>query len=110
MTFSVGLANVDVNPVDVSGMNLYLSDDEVLTTKSSPFAESGTYPITIGGSADGATATTGLIASVSADTAQCSSYSYLCVQVSPDDSIQCFDISSNIDCKGRRKNNKGTFI
>ncbi|XP_070546502.1 uncharacterized protein [Ptychodera flava] len=99
-TFSIGLINTGASAVDVTGINVYLSDDESLTTKSAAFAGAGvTFPVSVAAKAAGSTLTTGLTASIVADEAQCSSYKYICAQLAPGNVIGCtVDISSKIDC------------
>ena len=104
LTFELGLANVDINDaVDVSAINLYLSDDDMMSSTSTSFTAVATYPINVAAGADGSTLTSGLTASISADMAGCPSYSYICAQVTPDEDFECVDISANIDCKGKIK-------
>ncbi|XP_077996861.1 uncharacterized protein LOC144450160 [Glandiceps talaboti] len=104
--FSIGLTSTFAESQDVL-ISLYLSDDTSLTTASDSFfvfsseitSDGHLSQITVAANADGSTPTTGLMAHVTADAGQCTSYRYLCVYLDPFDDIACVDISSNIDCK-----------
>ncbi|XP_077996705.1 uncharacterized protein LOC144450012 [Glandiceps talaboti] len=105
ITFSIGLTNPNPFAKNVPSIELYLSDDTSLTTVSDSFfvfsseitSDGHLSQITVAANADGSTPTTGLMARVTADAGQCTSYRYLCVDLFDD--IACVDISSNIDCK-----------
>ncbi|XP_077979187.1 uncharacterized protein LOC144434590 [Glandiceps talaboti] len=100
-TYSIGLGNDGGSDKDVASVDLYLSDDELLTNPSAPFTgtASPAFPITVTAGADGSTLTTGITASVIADETKCSSYTKICVKVMPGDVIACVDIPSDSkDC------------
>ncbi|XP_077997094.1 uncharacterized protein LOC144450365 [Glandiceps talaboti] len=109
ITFSIGLTST--NPSDdrrVPAIDLYFTDDtsvpgyisiDAFSSKELDIYGRPTLEVSVPANADGTTLTTGLMASITADSRGCSEYRYLCVHIDPYDDRDCIDVSSNIDCK-----------
>ncbi|XP_070546025.1 uncharacterized protein [Ptychodera flava] len=96
LTYDIKLENSGGDlDIDVTGINLYLADDNDMTTKSAPFESIGNFPIKVGANDDNEVS--GLTATVIADAEQCLLYKKICVQVLPNEDTQCL-ASDDIDC------------
>ncbi|XP_070546224.1 uncharacterized protein [Ptychodera flava] len=101
MTYEIGLTNTGGSlDIDVTAIDLYLSDDKDLTTASSAFpSDEDDFPLKIASDSDGSTLSTGLSASVTADSEQCDKYVFLCAKVTPNAAVECIDVKDEIDCQ-----------
>ena len=109
ITFEAGLVNADATDVSITSYELYLSDNDDLSAGgakvSTAIAIQSGAPTTVPASASGASGnglTTGMTANIQiASGTDCSSYTKLCLKVTPGDSTKCIDITGKTNCAGK---------